>query len=46
MALNIPYLPPNPLRPRAFGGLGAEGMKKGIPAMGLVKWGSGNFRQG
>jgi hypothetical protein len=46
MALNIPYLPPNPLRPRAFGGLGAEGMKKEIPAMGLVKWGSGNFRQG
>ncbi len=25
MALNAPYLPPNPLRPRAFGGLGAEG---------------------
>jgi len=37
---------PNPLRPRAFGGKGAEGMKKEIPAMGLVKWGSGNFRQG
>ena len=31
MALNFPYLPPNPLRPRAFGGLGAEGMKKQIP---------------
>jgi hypothetical protein len=32
MALNIPYLPPNPLRPRAFGGKGAEGMKKEIPS--------------
>ena len=31
MALNAPYLPPNPLRPRAFGGKGAEGMKKEIP---------------
>jgi hypothetical protein len=30
MALNAPYLPPNPHRPRAFGGKGAEGMKKGI----------------
>ena len=46
MALIAPCLPPNPLRPRAFGGKGAEGMKKGIPAMGLVKWGSGSFRQG
>ena len=46
MALNAPYLPPNPHRPRAFGGKGAEGLKKEIPAMGLVKWGSGNFRQG
>ena len=32
MALNAPYLPPNPLRPRAFGGKGAEGMKKEIPS--------------
>jgi hypothetical protein len=32
MALNFPYLPPNPLRPRAFGGKGAEGMKKEIPS--------------
>jgi len=24
----------------------ADGMKKEIPAMGLVKWGSGIFRQG
>ena len=32
MALNAPCLPPNPLRPRAFGGLGAEGMKKEIPS--------------
>ncbi len=24
-------LPSNPLRPRAFGGLGAEGWKEGIP---------------
>ena len=31
MALIAPYLPPNPHRPRAFGGKGAEGMKKGIP---------------
>jgi hypothetical protein len=46
MALNAPYLPPNPHRPRAYGGKGAEGMKKGFPAMGLVKWGSGIFRQG
>jgi hypothetical protein len=30
-ALNAPYLPPNPHRPRAFGGKGAEGMKKEIP---------------
>jgi len=30
MALNFPCLPPNPLRPRAFGGKGAEGMKKEI----------------
>ena len=30
MVLNAPYLPPNPLRPRAFGGKGAEGMKKEI----------------
>jgi hypothetical protein len=28
MALIAPYLPPNPHRPRAFGGKGAEGMKK------------------
>jgi hypothetical protein len=46
MAPIAPCLPPNPHRPRAFGGKGAEGMKKGIPAMGLVKWGSGSFRQG
>jgi len=32
MAPNFPYLPPNPLRPRAFGGKGAEGMKKEIPS--------------
>jgi len=32
MALNAPYLPPNPLRPRAFGGKGAEGMNNEIPA--------------
>jgi hypothetical protein len=32
MALNAPYLPPNPLRPRAFGGKGAEGMRKEIPS--------------
>ncbi len=32
MAPNAPYLPPNPLRPRAFGGKGAEGMKKEIPS--------------
>jgi hypothetical protein len=31
MALNIPYLPPPPLRPQAFGGMGAEGMKKEFP---------------
>ena len=31
MALIAPYLPPNPHRPRAFGGKGAEGMEKGIP---------------
>jgi RHS repeat-associated protein len=31
MAPIAPYLPPNPLRPRAFGGKGAEGMKKGFP---------------
>jgi hypothetical protein len=30
MALNAPYLPPNPHRPRAFGGKGAEGLKKEI----------------
>jgi hypothetical protein len=30
MALKAPYLPPKPLRPRAFGGKGAEGMKKEI----------------
>ena len=30
MALNFPCLPPNPLRPRAFGGKGADGMKKEI----------------
>jgi hypothetical protein len=28
MAPNAPYLPPNPLRPRAFGGKGAEGMNR------------------
>ena len=28
--------PPNPLRPRAFGGLGAEGMKKEIPSNGMA----------
>jgi len=32
MALNAPYRPPNPHRPRAFGGKGAEGMKKEIPS--------------
>ena len=32
MVLNAPYLPPNPHRPRAFGGKGAEGVKKGIPS--------------
>jgi len=32
MALNAPYLPPNPLRPWAFGGKRAEGMKKEIPS--------------
>ena len=32
MALNAPYLPLNPLRPRAFGGKGTEGMKKQIPS--------------
>jgi hypothetical protein len=38
MARIAPYLPPNPHPPRAFGGKGAEGMKKGFPAaMGLVK---------
>lgn len=31
MALNTPYLLPNPSRPRAFGGKGAERMEKGIP---------------
>ena len=31
MALNAPYLPPNPHRPRAFGGKRAEGLKKEIP---------------
>ena len=25
-------MPPNPLRPRAFGGLGADGLKKEIPS--------------
>jgi hypothetical protein len=30
MALKSPYLPLNPLRPRGFGGMGAEGMKKEI----------------
>ena len=30
MALNAPYLPPNPLRPRAFGGKQAAGLKKEI----------------
>ena len=32
MALNAPYLPPNPLRPRAFGWKGADGLKKEIPS--------------
>jgi hypothetical protein len=32
MALIAPYLPPNPLRPRAYGGKGAEGVKKGFPS--------------
>jgi hypothetical protein len=32
MALNAPYLHPNPHRPRAFGGMGAEGMKKEFPS--------------
>jgi hypothetical protein len=32
MALNAPYLPPNPLRPRAFGGMGVDGLKKEIPS--------------
>ena len=39
MALNFPYLSPNPLRPRAFGGKGAEGMKKEIPAVVAVSGG-------
>ena len=30
MALISPYLPPNPLRPRTFGGLGGVGVKKQI----------------
>ena len=30
-------MPPNPLRPRAFGGKGAEGMKKEIPSNWLCK---------
>jgi hypothetical protein len=32
MALNAPSLPLKPLQPRAFGGKGAEGMKKQIPS--------------
>ncbi len=32
MALIVPSLPLNPLRPRAFGGKGAEGMEKQIPS--------------
>lgn len=32
MAPNVPYVPSNPLRPRASGGVAAEGMKKQIPA--------------
>jgi chaperonin GroEL (HSP60 family) len=32
MAPIAPYLPLNPLRPRAFAGKGAEGMKKEIPS--------------
>ena len=29
---STPYLPPNPHRPRAFGGKGVEWMKKGFPS--------------
>jgi len=32
MVLNAPYLPSNHLRPRAFGGSGADRTKKDIPA--------------
>ena len=37
MALNAPYLPLNPLRPRPFGGKGAEGVKKEIPSNRIVR---------
>ena len=32
---------PNPLRPRAFGGKGAEGMKKEIPSNNHARKGAG-----
>jgi hypothetical protein len=38
MALNFPYLPSTPHRPRAFGGLGAEGLKKEILAVILISY--------
>jgi hypothetical protein len=38
MALKPPYLPLNPHGPRAFGGMGAEGMKKEIPSN-CCRWG-------
>ena len=37
MALNAPYLPPNPHRTRAFGGKGAEAMRKGFPSSRITK---------
>jgi len=38
MAPNTPYLLPKLYRPRAFGGKGAEGMKRGIPTKLLPFW--------
>ena len=38
MALISPYLPPNPLRPRTFGGLGGVGVKKQIPIISLTTY--------
>ena len=37
MALIAPYLPPNPHRTRAFGGKGAEAMRKGFPSSRITK---------